>query len=317
MSLQPKVKQFIKDSLQSMAENPGKPLLEWSIEECRNAMKPVTAMSLKPKHENAKWIELPSEEGHKIPVRVTYPDHFDKTKRYPTVLFFQGGGFWHDFKDYHYELCERIAKQSNCIVFDIMFRLAPEHKYPAQLHDGVSALRELVNHAEHLNIDTSKIILSGYSAGAGLATILATVARDENIPLLEQILVSPVVDFSDSLNSHRELEQDERMILGPDAFNWCVKCCLDDAADVKDPSFSPYFNDRLSGVAPVTLIIAEHEFLRSQGEAYAEKLEQHHVPVKKIIVEGQIHNYIMTRGVLDEGIDPTEVIIQRLNELFC
>jgi len=316
MPLKPKVKQFIEDTRRSIAENPTKPLLEWSIEEYREAMEPVTAMSLKPTHENAKWIELPGEDGHQIPIRVTYPDNFDETKCYPVLLFFQGGGFCHDFKDYHYELCERIAKQSNCIVFDVIYRLAPEHKYPAQLHDGISVLHHIIKKPRDFSIDTNKIVVSGYSAGGGLAAVLAIKARDENIPLLQQILISPVVDFSDSLTSHRTLEQQEREIIGPDAFNWSVKCCLDDDTDLKDPDFSPYFHQELTGIAPATLIIAEYEFLRSQGEAYTKKLQQANVPVTKIIIEGQIHNYIMTRALLDEGTDPTDMVIQRLKTLL-
>ena len=70
-------------------------------------------------------------------------------------------------------------------------------------------------------------------------------------------------------------------------------------------------------VTPATIILGEYEWLRSQGEAYVEKLQQENVPVTKIIIEGQIHNHIMARAVLDEGIDPTDIIIQRLKTLLA
>ena len=316
MPLKPKVKQFIADTLQNIAENPTKPLLEWSIEEYRAAMQPLAAMSLQPTDENAEWIELPGEDGNRIPIRVTYPDNFDQTKSYPALLFFQGGGFCHDFKSYHYELCERIAKQSDCIVFDVIYRLAPEHRYPAAINDCTTVLQTFVNTSASFNIDANKIVISGYSSGANLTALLAIIARDMNLPLLQQILISPFVDFTDSPNSYKEYEL-ERQLWGKELIDHVIKHYLTKDMQLDDPKISPYFHRDLHQVAPATIILGEYEWLRSQGEAYAEKLQQANVPVTKIIIEGQIHNHIMARAVLDEGIDPTDVIIQRLKTLLA
>lgn len=71
------------------------------------------------------------------------------------------------------------------------YRLAPEARFPGQLHDAVSAYMRLL---EELRIPPENIIVAGDSAGGGLSLSLLMYLRDNKYPLpAGAILMSPWV----------------------------------------------------------------------------------------------------------------------------
>nr|UXL73239.1 putative carboxylesterase [Jasminum sambac] len=91
----------------------------------------------------------------------------------PVVVFFHGGGFVYlgpDFKSYDV-VCRRFARRFPAIVISVNYRLAPEHRYPAQYEDGFDVLKFLDGDKSVLpeNADLSRCFLGGDSAGGNLA----------------------------------------------------------------------------------------------------------------------------------------------------
>ncbi|KAL0489129.1 carboxylesterase [Acrasis kona] len=90
-----------------------------------------------------------------------------------------------------------FAKRFNIIVLAVDYSLAPEHPFPAALHDVCSSWRYVNElHLRSLNntlspiestfanhIDFDRIISAGDSAGANLAYRLSILARDKHIPI--------------------------------------------------------------------------------------------------------------------------------------
>ena len=82
----------------------------------------------------------------------------------------------------------------NCLIRQhtaIDYRLAPETVFPGPLHDVVSAYFRLI---DDLHIPPENIIVSGDSAGGGLALALLMYLRDNDYPLPSgAVLMSPWV----------------------------------------------------------------------------------------------------------------------------
>lgn len=93
----------------------------------------------------------------------------------PVVLYVHGGGFRILSKDTHWVMGLRFARHGY-LVFNINYRLAPVHPYPAAIHDACEALRWVVDNAERFGGDAGNLTLAGESAGANLVTSLAICA---------------------------------------------------------------------------------------------------------------------------------------------
>jgi len=95
----------------------------------------------------------------------------------PVVVMIHGGGWRNGGVDDMARFARRVA-EAGFAVFNITYRLAPEHKFPAQLEDVRAAVRWLRSSAAVYNIDPDRIGAWGYSAGAHLAMLLGAVGDD-------------------------------------------------------------------------------------------------------------------------------------------
>jgi acetyl esterase/lipase len=75
------------------------------------------------------------------------------------------------------------------------YRIAPEHPDPTPVEDCYAALTWLVDNADTLGVDPSRIAVMGDSAGGGLAAGVCLIARDRGGPAVaQQILIYPMLD---------------------------------------------------------------------------------------------------------------------------
>lgn len=99
----------------------------------------------------------------------------------PAVLYVHGGGFRILSKDTHWMMALAFARRGY-VVFNVDYRLAPRHPFPAAIQDVLDAWRWVVDNAADYGGDASRIVLAGESAGGNLvtsATIATCYRRDE------------------------------------------------------------------------------------------------------------------------------------------
>lgn len=89
----------------------------------------------------------------------------------PALLVIHGGAWRSGSKSQLGLYCAKFADQG-VACFAINYRLAPKHKFPAQIDDCRTAIRWLLAHAKDYNIDPERIGVIGYSAGGHLAALL-------------------------------------------------------------------------------------------------------------------------------------------------
>jgi acetyl esterase len=94
---------------------------------------------------------------------------------FPVVFYVHGGGFRILSKDTHWLMALAYARQGY-LVFNVSYRLAPRHPFPAAVEDVCAAYAWMVDHAAEHGGDLGRVVVAGESAGANLATVVAFAA---------------------------------------------------------------------------------------------------------------------------------------------
>ena len=213
-------------------------------------------------------------------------------KRLPVLLYLHGGGWTFGSINSCGRFCNAMAASGMMRVVALDYRLAPEHPYPAGLHDCMNAVNYLVDHANELRIDPSRITLGGDSSGGNLAlaTALSAACRGKVESLL---LFYPVTKaFDDGSASWQQYGKgyglDAEIM---EAFNRAYTL----RTDAHNPSISVGLcDDSTLQTLPRTLLIAaERDILRDQGKELVERMGQ---KARRIEYEGAVHLFITVPG---------------------
>ncbi len=93
----------------------------------------------------------------------------------PALLYVHGGGFRILSKDTHWVMALAYARRGY-VVFNVDYRLAPTHRFPAAVEDVCAAYAWVVANAATYGADPSQLVLAGESAGANLVASLTVAA---------------------------------------------------------------------------------------------------------------------------------------------
>ncbi|NXN10068.1 ADCL4 protein, partial [Indicator maculatus] len=95
--------------------------------------------------------------------------------------------------------CRHLARKSNSVFVSVGYRLAPEHPYPAQFEDCVTATIHFLRTAQDYGVDPSRIIICGDSSGGTLtAAVAQALVNRRDLPKLRaQILIYPFLQSVD------------------------------------------------------------------------------------------------------------------------
>lgn len=196
------------------------------------------------------------------------------------LVYVHGGGWFLGDLDGWEPVARVIAEATRCRILEIEHRQAPEHPFPAALHDVIAALRWAVDHADA--IDARRVGAVGDSSGGNL--VAAAARRVDCLAL--QALVYPAVDLTrdpediedpDGIAFPRAMAQTRERYVG--------------AADPSDPDVSPLRAADLAGLPPTVICVAEYDVLRAQGLAYAARLRAAGVPVSVVDARGLDHAF--------------------------
>ncbi len=129
------------------------------------------------KHEKHGAIVFASGDGFELKCDIYQPKSDDPR---PIMLAIHGGA-WTTGTKFAMFRHARILANRGYVVMAINYRLAPDHKWPAQIHDCKHAVRWIREHAEKYNADPNRVYAFGYSAGGHLASMLATTDKDDGL----------------------------------------------------------------------------------------------------------------------------------------
>jgi len=261
------------------------PLGQLTPVQLREALKQFPAPVLAPPIHATRDLSL-AGAGGAMRVRLYRPS---AARALPLIVFFHGGGFVICDIEMYDDLCRQLANYSGCAVASVEYRLAPETRFPGPLEDCYAALKQLAGRGQELDIDPTRLAVAGDSAGGNLATGTAQLAREREGPVLRyQALIYPALDPSCSSASMQALV--EGYLLTRDGMRWFWSCYLAGPQDAVNPLAAP-MQANVAGLPPATVITAEFDPLRDEGEAYADQLRAAGVAVVGRRYLGMTHGF--------------------------
>ena len=204
------------------------------------------------------------------------------------ILYCHGGGYSTGSCIYARTLTTKLASAASMDVFCFDYRLAPEHPYPAALHDAGKAW----DHLMLQGFGAADVIVAGDSAGGNLALTLTLSLKEEGRLLPGGlVLLSPWTDLTASGNSH-ESRAELDPVLNEDYLREMTENYAKDA-DRQDPHVSPLFAD-FSGFPPVCIQVGDNEVLLSDSLRLQKNLTQAGVAARLEVFEGMWHVFQMS-----------------------
>ncbi|MBE8522515.1 alpha/beta hydrolase fold domain-containing protein [Amycolatopsis sp. H6(2020)] len=213
----------------------------------------------------------------------------------PTVLHLHGGGYISGSAFGYRPLAGALAAATGATVLLPDYRLAPEHPFPAALDDAVRAYRWLLDQGA----DPGELVISGDSAGGGLAVSLMVRLAAEGLPQPGRaVLLCPSVNIVDPPD-------------GPPVARW-LSLYLGDHA-LTDPLLNVFEAD-LSELPPLLVQSGTGDPLLHETRRFAARALEHGVDVRLDLYPVSTHVFHLFWSFLPDAATALEQIADFMHE---
>ena len=238
----------------------GKSLTEEDLKRQRSAMEragklaaptsDVTVNEFKVKNIACEWVR---------------PD-FAHNPQY-VILYAHGGGYTCGGLGYARILAAKLAVATGFSVVSFEYRLAPEHKYPAPLEDGM----KIWNYLMDKGYSSDKVLLAGDSAGGNLVLCMTMkLIKEELLSPKGLILFSPWTDMTATAKSYEKYKEKDP-ILTKEYIEGVRDAFIGEDADYADSKYSPLYGD-FTSFPPTLIMVGRNELLLDDSVQLQKKI---------------------------------------------
>ncbi|MCB8946025.1 MAG: alpha/beta hydrolase [Ardenticatenaceae bacterium] len=265
------------------------------LEAMKSQMPLVEGVSSEDRH-------VPGPEGDPdVMVRIYWPENRPETL--PGLLWIHGGGYVLGDVEGDDAASRQLAKDIECVVVSVEYRLAPEHPHPAPVEDCYAALKWFFAHAGELGVDANRIAIGGGSAGGGLAAGLALLARDRGeVNVCFQLLVYPMLDDR-SITPSAQVEDTPIWTRESNIIGWRSYLGQEGGGEGVSPYAAAARATDLTGLPPAFIPVGDVDLFLDEDIEYARRLMAAGVPTELHVYPGAIHGF--------DGLAPMSAVAQR------
>lgn len=209
----------------------------------------------------------------------------------PAFIFFHGGGWVLGDFPTHKRFVRDLVVYSGVVAVFVEYSRSPEVKYPVAINECYAATKWVATNGSEINVDGKRLAVVGNSVGGNLAAVTAIKANHENGPALKlQVLFWPVTDANFDTKSYHKYAEDRFLTRNMMIWFWDHYIGKKQREEIYASPLKASSKD-LKGLPPALVQTAENDVLRSEGEAYARKMDEAGVEVTLMRVEGMIHDF--------------------------
>lgn len=236
-------------------------------------------------------------QDHYVPGRAGDPDVLvrvyqpaNRPDLLPGLLWIHGGGYVLLSMADDDARARQLAKNINCVVVSVDYRLAPEHPFPAPVEDCYAALKWFASNASTLGVDNTRIAIAGASAGGGLTAGLALLARDRGeVPVSFQLPIYPMIDDRNTTPSSHAITDPRVWNRQSNLLAWQAYLGNEPGGDDVSPYAAANRASDLAGLPPAYIPVGELDLFLDENIEYAQRLLQAGVPTELHVYQGCYH----------------------------
>ncbi|MCK4863725.1 MAG: alpha/beta hydrolase [Dehalococcoidales bacterium] len=222
---------------------------------------------------------------------------YQKTNRpstLPALLWIHGGGYVLGSIEQEDMNAKLLTLAGECLVVSVDYRLAPENPFPAPVEDCYAALKWLASHAGELGVDPTHIAIGGASAGGGLASGLALLARDRaEVDVAFQFLIYPMIDDCNVAPASEALPDTLLWTRESNLIGWRSYLGCEPGGEGVSPYAAAMRATDLTGLPPAYIAVGELDLFLNENVEYARRLIEACVPTELHVYPGACHGFDM------------------------
>jgi acetyl esterase/lipase len=237
-----------------------------------------------------RTFTIPGYQGD--PINLAVIQRQGRTGTAPAFYTMHGGGMMFGHYLGNLESYDSWLLTHDVVLVSVDYRLAPEFPDPYPVEDSYAGLLWIAAQANTLGIDPERIVICGQSAGGGLAAGTALLARDRNGPqLLAQILISPMLDDTDSTTSTKQIDGVGVADRAMTRFGWNAYLGGRQGGDDVSIYAAPARAADLQGLPETYIDCSTAEVFRDETVAYASALWLSGVQAELHVWPGAFHGF--------------------------
>lgn len=300
----------------------GKPIESVEPSEARKQPTPTDAvmkiikdkkLDVKP-HEGLKVSNQRFADMGNLKLRWYVPENATKDSNLPVIVYFRGGGWVIADLDVYDATPSALARKTGAAVVSVDYPMGPESKFPAAHDEAIEAYKYVLKNAQGWGYNPNKIALVGESAGGNLAINTAIAARDQNLTKpVAVVSVYPVA--TTSMDTPSKKEQAAAKPLNKPMMAWFVQHATNGGSDTQDPRLN-LVAANLKDLPPTTVINAEIDPLKSDGDMIVEKLKAAGVATEHKLYTGVTHEFFGMDAVVAKAKEAQDFAVMQIKKGF-
>ena len=292
-----------------------KVVLEKAAQDVANKNKKVPRIYQLPPEEGRKVLEdAQNSNVYKYPCRIivnsintndgivkTYIVIPDYTINPNNIIFYIHGAGW-VFGSFHTheKLVRELAYRTNSVLIFPEYSRSPEAKFPVAINQCYYILNQIPNILKynHITPRRNNLIVAGDSVGGNMAIAMYFLSKMNNGPKINKLLLYyPVTD--DNFNTESYIQFAEGYYLYRDGMIWFWNNYEPNVEKRKNILVTPLKAsiEELKNFPDTMIINGEADVLKSEGEAFANKLREANNNVTQATFQGMIHDFVMLNSL--------------------
>ena len=210
------------------------------------------------------------------------------------VVYYHGGGYVVGGLESHDDVCAEICAKSGFPVTSIDYRLAPEHRFPADFDDALAGFQHVAKQG------TLPVIVCGDSAGGNLAAAVSHATRGNGPAPVGQVLIYPALDNDTRHGSYKD-HAHAPMLTSEDMAYYNALRTGGNKSLAASVFCNPLTDTDFSDLPPTVVVSAECDPLRDDGENYCNAIRL--AGGLSLFVEeaGLVHGYLRARHTVNRA----------------